>query len=233
MRIIFCLLLLSSLSAEPITRASGTKAYPLAAPAPAAPPAYPWNAQKPITKQHFRCKGCSSNPPIGEITDCGGWHRHSLPTKDGQEFIYPILINLLNHIQTTTRHPVIITAGHRCPKHNTYVDPTNPYSKHLIGAEVSFYVPGLDALALVPIIQDYYKGTDMAAFKRFEGKTNVSTLPWSNKEIFIKLFLPTEGRNSDNTHSYPYLSIQVRYDRDKNEPVTYNWAAANRGFYQK
>lgn len=103
----------------------------------------------------------------------------------------------------------------------------------MIGAEVSFYVEGFenDPLAIVQILKDYYKDSD--SFKRFEGKTNVATQPWSNKEIFIKLFQSSEGRNGDNQHSYPYISIQVRYDRDLKEPVAYNWAQANRGFYQK
>ncbi len=227
MRLFFCLLLLFNAG------------YALEAPVKAAPPVYPWSdtTLPPITKHYFRCKGCSTNPPYPHndqtLKDCGGWRKHSLPVKDGKEFIYPILISLLNHIQSVTRHKVIITSGHRCPAHNTYLDPTfaNQYSKHMIGAEVSFYVEGMEnaPLSLVQIIQDYYSDP----FKRFDGKTNVSTPPWMNKEIFIKLFTSEEGRNCDNTHPYPYLSIQVRYDRDSNEPVTYTWARANRGFYQK
>lgn len=250
MRHLFYLLLLFGCTAkEPDLPHAGEvevrpgKRYDLAMPKTAPLPAYPWShtSPPPITKHYFRCQGCSKNPPYAyedqNLKDCGGWHKHSLPTRDGKEFIYPILIRLLNHIQQKTGHKVILTSGHRCPAHNTYVDPSlaNQCSKHLIGAEVSFYVEGMEnePEAIVPILQDYYKGTEYAAFKRFEGKTNVSTPPWSNKEIFIKLFKSDEGRNGDNQHPYPYLSIQVRYDQEKNETVTYTWAKANRGFYQK
>jgi Peptidase M15 len=250
MRLLFIFFLITSCTeqvnsppGEPITRLANTKEYRLEPPEKSPPPAYPWvkNSLSPVTKYYFRCKGCSANPPHtyeGEtIKDCGGFHKHSLPIKDKKEFIYPILITLLNHIQTATGHKVIVTSGHRCPKHNTYLDPTtnNQTSKHLIGAEVDFYVEGMEnnPQAIVEIIQDYYKGTEFASFKRFEGKTNVSNPPWSNKEIFIKLFKSDEGRNCDNTHPHPYLSIQVRYDMELKEPVTYTWAKANRGYYQK
>lgn len=205
------------------------------------PPTYEWRKEgpAPITKEFFRCKGCSTNPPYTNneetVTDCGGWRKHSLPVKEKEEFIYPILITLLNYVQERTGHKVIITSGHRCPQHNTYVDPGrgNQYSKHMIGAEVSFYVEGMEPLAIVEIIQEYYKDTEYALFKRYEGETNVSTPPWSNKEIFIKLFKESEGRNGDNQHPYPYLSIQVRYDRERGEAVTYSWAQANKGIYLK
>ena len=114
---------------------------------------------------------------------------------------------------------MIITSGHRCPQHNTYVDPSyyNRTSKHLIGAEVSFYVQGMEYLAetIAHYLQDYYHThfdrPDYAVFKRYEkNDTNVSTQPWYNKEIFIKLFKKDEGHNFDNRHPYPYVSIQVR-----------------------
>ena len=31
------------------------------------------------------------------------------------------------------------------------------------------------------------------------------TIPWFNKEIFIKLYRKSEGRDGDNRHPYPYL----------------------------
>jgi hypothetical protein len=94
--------------------------------------------------------------------------------------------------------------------------------------------------AIVKIIQNFYKESprykgqkDFEDFKRYEkDDTNVSTQPWFNKEVFIKVFNKKEGRNFDNNHLYPYLSIQVRYDRDTNEKVIYTWIKANRNFYR-
>jgi len=209
-------------------------------------PSYPWEAAhkeniSPITKEYFRCKGFTLNPPlpimkqgqlIENIFDCRG--THSLPIKHNQEHIYPILIKLLNEIQRKTTKPVIITSGHRCPQHNRYVDPSmnNRGSKHQIGAEVAFYVAGLEnePEKILDIIFQFYQShphytaekSSYCVFQRYEKTTNVRTAPWFNKEIFVKLFLPDEGRNAENTHPFPYISIQVRFDQDTNMRVIYS-----------
>lgn len=225
-------------------------------PAEKAPPKiYPWNKEKSdnfhkITKEFFRCKGCSLNPCHitqlkGETVrqyDCNGSDKHSLPLKDDKEFIYPILIDLVNHIQESTGRHVVITCGHRCPEHNTYADPSpsNQYSKHMIGAEVDFYVQGLEhhPEQIVKIIQNFYKTDpryrgkkEFEEFQRYDKTdTDVSTQPWFNKEIFIKLYEKKEGRDFDNRHPYPYLGIQVRYDIDTKERVIYSWDKAFRNY---
>jgi hypothetical protein len=211
-------------------------------------PAYPWEGPKkagiaPITQEYFRCKGIGLNPPIpilkdGKISenifDCGGTQSHSLPIRHNKEFIYPILIELANEIQAALGKPVIITSGHRCPQHNRYVDASsqNLTSKHLLGAEMSFYVAGLEQQPHVVLnaIFEFYKNHPRYAsekkayanFERYEKKTDVATKPWMNKEILIKLYLPHEGRNKDNSHPYAYFSIQVRHDKDTNMRVTYS-----------
>ena len=45
-------------------------------------------------------------------------------------------------------------------------------------------------------------------------------------KIFIKLFKANEGRNIDNHHPYPYMSIQVRFDYERNVAVNFNWEQA-------
>lgn len=220
-------------------------------------PIYPWDkghsGQHPkITKEFFRCKGSQLNPchitqDKDEITryhDCGGSEKHSLPLRDGKEFIYPILIDLVNYIQLKTGKRVVITSGHRCPEHNLYINPAtdNQYSKHMIGAEVSFYVQGMEERPeiIIKILQDFYKENakykgqkDYEEFKPFDlDKTDISTAPLFNKEIFIKLYKKKEGRNFDNRHPYSYVSIQVRFDRDLNEKVVYSWEKANRNYHR-
>jgi hypothetical protein len=215
------------------------------------PPSYPWQRGKkeslhPILKEHFRCKGSSLNPPKiirenekekGRHTDCGGSDKHSLPIRNGKEYIFPILIELINQIQEVTKKQVVITSGHRCPDHNSYIDSSaqNQGSKHLIGAACDFYVKGYEnnPEAIVKIIQDFYKRqaryakqSDYIEFKRFEKPTNCSLAPWYNKEIFVKVFKATEGRDDDNRHHHPYISLQVRFDRDRNVPLTFTWTDA-------
>ena len=215
-------------------------------------PSYPWEGPKkgkisPITKEYFRCRGSDLNPPIpvlkeGKVVenlfDCRGASSHSLPIRHEKEFIYPILIELLNEIQSATGKPVIITSGHRCPTHNRYVDPEAAAmaSKHQVGAEAAFYVAGLEHNPEVVLntLFAFYRSTPRYAsegkeytlFERYDKETDVSTKPWMNKEILIKLYLPHEGRNADNRHPFPYLSIQVRFDRETNMRVAYSPADA-------
>lgn len=215
-------------------------------------PLYPWqdgqnSSLRTITKDYFRCQGSSQNPPrivmegtkeIQRYYDCSGGERHSLPLYDGKEHIYPILIELLNEIQRKTNKAVIITSGHRCPAHQAYIDATPKAmgSKHQIGAQVTFYVQGLETNPerALQIILDYYKShesyagkKEYTAFTRYEKQSDVSTVPWYNKELFIKIYKANEGRDFDNRHPYPYICLQVRHDRQKNEAVLVTYAKAN------
>lgn len=218
---------------------------------------YPWEEDRQshypkITKDFFRCKGSHLNPvhlvqkskEMIRFYDCGGTQKHSLPLRDNKEFIYPILIDLLNYIQTKTGKRVVVTCGHCCPDHNAYLDPspTNQSSKHMLGAEVDFYIQGMEEQPdrIIDFILAYYreqskyKGQkEFEEFKRYEKEDkNLRTSPWFNKEIFVKLFRKNEGRDFDNRHPYPYISIQVRYDWDRDEPVTYSWDKAFRNFHR-
>jgi Peptidase M15 len=225
--------------------------YNPALPKPRAPENYPWedNLQhSKITKDYFRCTGSCVHPELiidqseglKSYFDCDGDDAHGLPLREGKEFIYSILIDLLNYVQEETGHRVVITSGHRCPDHNSYVDQSNEnlYSKHLIGAEVAFYVENLEyqPQEIISILRDYYKNepSDYATFLRYEkSNTNVRTKPWYNKEVFIKLFDPDEGRDLDSQHPYSYIAIQVRYDREFNEKVTYSWNKAHRHYLRR
>lgn len=214
---------------------------------PPEPIVYPWKnyhaAFSPITKEYFRCRGSSIHPPIpvlqdgktvSNLFDCGGSITHSLPIRNGKEFIYPILIELLNHIQRLLKKEVVITSGHRCPTHNTYINssPKNQFSKHLIGAEARFYIKGLDrpTESVVTCIEDFYRSTpkyssslkEYVPLSRYEKETDTSTKPWMNKEIFLKYYLSHEGRDGENRHSLSYFSLQVRFDRERNISISVN-----------
>lgn len=235
---------------EPIYRAHNETLYHLDPPqhTPRAP--YPWESETnlpKITKEFFRCKGNPLNPPIPDpndpehpLSDCPGCMRHGLPILRGKETVYPLLIDLLNFVQKKTGKRVIITCGHRCPPHNTYADPSkeNRISKHQIGAEVDFYVQGMEdrPQEVVGILMQYFQ--ELPAYKkekeahefRRQANTSLTTEPWYNKDILIQLFQKTEGRDADNRHPHPYLSIQMRYDREGKETVSYNWAKAHQGY---
>ena len=238
---------------EKITRHAGEYLYTHTTPTPTPPITYPWTTKHqdhllPITKDYFRCKGSLFNPMLKlslangglqHLQDCGGTDTHGLPMRHQKEFVYPILVDLLNYIQKQSGKQVIITCGHRCPAHSQYADPDvyNKYSKHMLAAEVDFYLEDIqesDLQSIIQWIKDYYTNSseysnkpEYLDFARYQKQDlNVSTPPWYNKEIFIKLYLPEEGRDLDNRHQYPYFGIQVRYDRQKNERVSYNWTQA-------
>jgi len=208
---------------------------------------YPWEngyigQQTKISKEYFRCKGSGFNPPRSKENqtyfDCGGCHTHSLPLRQGKEFIYPILIDLLNFVQEKTRSKVIITCGHRCPAHNAYADSLNSTSKHMIGAEVDFYVERMQEHPeeIIAILQRYYQENpsythqEYLEFERSYHHLDVSVPAWYNKEILIQLYQRKEGRDYDNQHEYPYICIQVRYDKEAKERVIYSWPKAFKEF---
>ena len=223
--------------------------YPIATPEHKSRSPYPWETEAHlprITREFFRCKGSPLNPPLIEgeepISDCEGCTRHGLPIIGGKENVYPVLVELLNYLQKKTGRRTIITSGHRCPLHNLYVDPSKEAraSKHQIGAEVDFYVQGMEdqPLEVVGLLMQYYQENpayknlkEWTLFQRYD-KTdaNTSLQPWFNKEIFIKLYQKDEGRDVDNRHPYPYVSIQVRYDRDKKDRVLFDYDKAVRGY---
>lgn len=210
------------------------------------PPSYSWENRYVgkhfcISKEFFRCKGSSVHPLIIKeqvLADCNGGH--SLPLREGKEHIYPLLIALLNYIQEKTEKEVVITTGHRCSKHNRYADQStyNSASMHMIGAEVDFYVVGMEGKGeeIVELIKQYYledeevKGDpDYRVFKRYTNKNvNVRIEPWYNQEIFVKIYQADEGRDFDNQHKHPYLSVQMRYDRHKREKVRFTHEEAER-----
>jgi hypothetical protein len=205
---------------------------------------YPWElryigSNLRITKEFFRCKGSIVNSPIQihkseglvyHFDCCGGFDGHTLLIKDGKEFVYPVLIDLLNYVQEITNKKVIITCGHRCPVHNVYADPSKDakFSKHLIGAEVDFYVDDFEynPLAIVDILKRYYNHP----FRRSNRFANVLFSSWYNKEIAITLYRSFEGRDLDNCHPYPYISIQVLYDKDYCKGVYFDWQIAYNGY---
>lgn len=230
---------------ESINRQEGETFFTIDSPQPSEnQPTYPWDhkyigSHHRISKEFFRCKGHPLNPPLKiesatqTLTyqiDCGGMGTHSLPIREGKEFIYPILINLLNEIQEKTGKRVIITSGHRCPTHNLYVDATkkNRVSKHLIGAEVDFYVEEMEyePLTVLSVLENYYQRNSQFASLQNAGNH------WANKEVIITLHPVGEQRNADNQHPYPYLTIEVRYDSDTKRAVHFSWHQGYNGFHR-
>lgn len=241
---------------EKISRSKSDSYYKFDAPRKNSLALYPFEEETAgffrITKEFFRCKGnplnlervdTSNLDDVRVYLDCPGPTKHGLPLISGKEGVYPVLIDILNFIQRKTKKRVVITCGHRCPKHNSYADISNSAktSKHMVGAEVDFYVQGLENSSekVLDLIFDFYKENskyrgleEYAAFSQYNKETDASTPPWHNKEIFVKLYKESEGRDFNNRHPYPYICIQVLYDRAAKQKVNYTWDKAYRGYLQ-
>ncbi|KPK32820.1 MAG: hypothetical protein AMS24_03030 [Chlamydiae bacterium SM23_39] len=229
------------IQSEYITRTHDTFFFPIFNPKFNKRENYPWEKEisklVAITDEDMRCKGSKLNPSIIEndeiFNDCEG-KNHSLPVINGKEGVYPILLEILNYIQYKTKKRVVVTSGYRCPKHNRYIR-ANKRSKHIIGAAVDFYVKDMENEyeKIVDLIFNFYKEKKRYSLKKeflflqSKNRTDVKIKPWYNKEIFIKLYLEKEGRNLDNKHRYPYISIQVRFDLEKGKEVNYSEDRAN------
>ncbi len=230
--------------AEPIYRSQSDCFYSMVSPGSSVRSLYPWEAEANLprlTKEYFRCKGNPANLPLemenGPLFDCNS--RHGLPVINGKEGVYPILLDLLNYIQRKTGKRVVVTCGHRCPVHNAYSDPAreNRVSKHQIGAEVDFYVQGMEerpqeiAGLLMQYFQESSQYKNDKEYLEFKHAAAPScSQSWMNKEILIFVQQKGERRDWDNRHPFAYLTLQVRYDRELKEAVVYQWAKANLGY---
>ncbi len=227
------------LKAEWITRHSHDLSYPIPPLTARTAPTYAWDIQgpTPITKEFFRCRGHSLHPPKYftnskgtkiRLDDCIGSSEHSLPIRDGKEFIYPCLIDLLNEVQQKSGKQVIITSGHRCMKHHKYVKlPSDSLaSRKVIGAEVNFYVKGLESRPkeVAELIIDSYR--DDPAFKPPTLDPNSNGKEWKNKEIHLKVIEKGGERDAENPMPHPYLVLRVLWDRERDEPVVFRWDEA-------
>lgn len=207
---------------------------------------YPWEKElalkfSSITKEYFRCKGSNLNPQIQValdhvatkvLRDCGGIDKHSLPVRDQKEFIYPLLIELLNEVQKKLSAKVIITCGHRCPEHNLYCDQSSQgrVSKHQIGAEVDFYVEGYEnkPMEVVQVIRQFYLDhKKYQGLKEFQIFSQLGKNKIENKEIMVLVNGKNERRDYDNRHPYPYLTIELKYDFDTKKKIEYSWQQAH------
>ena len=236
---------------EYIYRNKGDFFYPIAAPASRPPRALslgigvqsPPHHQGifPLQRQLPESSHVDPSDPAKPLpcSDCEGSRRHGLPIIQGKEGVYPILLDLLNYLQKKTGKRVIITCGHRCPAHNTYSDPSRkPHSKHQIGAEVDFYVQGMEERPqeIAGLLMQYYQETPSTKTTRNSlnssamRKPDTEIQPWMNKEIFIKLY-QKKGRAGHATTGIPIpISPSKSASTETRREGHYRLGKANQGY---
>ena len=200
---------------------------------------YPWENETEfakITMNTLRCRGDNTHVPRHkkdkEYVDCNGMHDHGLPYVDGEEFVYPVLVSLLNKIQNSFNKRLIVTSGHRCPRHNNYLTlGASKISKYMIGAKVDFYVEGMEE-GVDDVIERimYLYENDSDEYRRFTKTTGQGHFPaWRNKEISISA--SSEGEHSVTLKkNHPVITVEVRWDRERNQRVNLDWKKAYQGF---
>lgn len=229
---------------EPILRYATEQFHPISFPEKKVRERYSWENtlahQFPkITKEAFRCKGRGHPKPkiLRENTaifDCQGADKHSLPLHEDKEAVYPALLEILNYLQDHLRKKVVVTSGHRCYIHQTYLLGTTAgaVTKYLLGAQVDFLMDGMQASSpkIIECLAAYYQEIfpDQKEYQLEKSVTGV----WQNKEISLKLFAKHEGRNEDNCHELPYLSLELKHDRVLDKKIVVNYQQAVHGYYR-
>lgn len=103
----------------------------------------------------------------------------------------------------------------------------------MLGAEVDFYIEGMEYQTekVVELIYAFYEDNRLLYKENKEylifqaqdpAKFGLTKAPLTNKEIVIKVFQSHEGRDFDNSHTFPYLCLQVRFDRNSNTRVLFD-----------
>lgn len=199
---------------------------------------YPWETKSSFSKitiSDFRCRGSEKNQKlsIGKeiISDCNGLHDHGLPYKNGKEFVYPVLVEILNFVQEATGRQVIVLSGHRCPIHHKYVTSgRGRLSKHMIGARADFYLKGYKVAGeqILKTIESFYKEESSEYRHFFSIQKKDGGLIYKNKEI--KLYLNSEKNLLIDKIDEQVITIEVCYDREENQEVVLDWDKAYRGY---
>lgn len=200
---------------------------------------YPWQSRSnftQITMNTLRCRGSDSHKSykIGKKTveDCNGLHDHGLPYKDKQEFVYPVLIDTLNYLQDSLQKEVVVVSGHRCPKHHRYVTRgQSRLTRYMIGAKVDFYIKGYenDLGKVIETIATRY-ANDEKRYKEFvKSAQKDGTYSFRNKELRISYGVNAEAKKFDNVH-FAVISLEVLYDREKDQRVYLEWDQAYKGY---
>jgi hypothetical protein len=186
---------------------------------PRSAPEYPFSTTnryglRKITKELFRCKGSGASKLTenGWLFDCNAIHTHSLPVQDTREFIYQEFLDLLNALQDKTGKRVLVHEGHRCPKHNHYLDSSykNSFSKHQIAARVTFSLQGYSLPETIDVIREYYTSCNNPLYIKAEGI-------WSNKYIRVYAMQP--------------IALELMFDRDSQKRVEYSYRQAHKSLY--
>lgn len=229
---------------EPILRYAEEQSHAICFPEKKVRERYSWentlaHEYPKITKEAFRCKGSGNpKPKISRenvaIFDCQGADKHSLPICEDRESIYPALLEILNFLQDQLKKKVVVTAGHRCYLHQTYLLGTTSgaITKYLVGAQVDFLIDGLQASSqqIIDCLQKYYQ--EIFPNEKDYHLEKTVTGVWQNKEIFVRFFAKHEGRNEDNSHDYPYLSIELKHDRVLNKKIHVKYQQAINGYFR-
>ena len=188
-------------------------------------------AIRPITKEHFHCKGTHNNAIVSHNIDgkkkffqfCDGIYTHSLPLIEGNQTVLPHLIELLNYAQNKIQTTIHILSGHRCYIHQQYLSSNQKEltSLHQLGAaaDICFdQAPSYELPTLVEAILSWYETSSLPG-ARFS--TNNEKTRWSNR--YITLTYHTTTQLPSTHYKGPHITVEVKVDPETRKPITYSY----------
>lgn len=176
-----------------------------------------------INKYHFCCGGSIEHPIYetdkGWFSDCSGGQVHSLPLKDNEEWISPILITLLNDLQDHFETAAVVLCGHCCPIHYRYriEKGQRAVRRHMMGAAVDFKLKKKPAQQTIDYLVERANWYSADPLSPIDPTYSHSTKAWKNRHFKIHLL---ENYESDQTAA---IRIEVFHDPIIDETIRFQW----------
>lgn len=173
-----------------------------------------------LTCDHFRCKGHGARAPIAledgnYLFDCWGFE-HGLPWIDNQEYVEPLLVNLLNKLQEELETSVVILSGHRCPAHHRFITKGkgSMSDRHLIAAAADFKVRGFEksphtVLSALEKAFNYLRPDLSTKFQ------SISDKEWKNMFCHIQWHPAGEFTSTDHPETEGFFELTLSHRIDQ------------------
>lgn len=186
-----------------------------------------------ITQDHFRCMGSVINPPrvvrnrqgqLMTLLDCGGAKEHSLPLKDQQEYINPMILELCVDLCEKTDSQIDILAGHLCQAHARYLDyfESDKAWKHAMGEAVQFCVRGFELRGreLIDLLAKLHQAQLQACHA---AKKQIHVTEEGFYSAYLKVtFCPKPWWEKPRDFDKEWVGIEVKADLDTGKLCAYD-----------
>ena len=197
-------------------------------------PSYPWDpmlSNTPrINKYHFCCRGSIEHPVYqtdkGWFSDCAGGQVHSLPLREDEEWISPVLIVLLNDLQDYFQTTAQVQCGHCCPIHYRYriEKGERAVRRHMIGAAVDFTLKHKSVDDVIPYLIERVNLYSSHPLSSIDPAYAQAPSAWKNKHFKIHTL---DNYSQEKSKA---IRIEVFHDPILDENIRFQWDATEQLF---